>query len=419
MKKYIIASSLAIAGASGSAFAQEACSTYAIQRGDSLRELAMTVYGTADYRAIYDANRDVIGKNPNIIRVGEKLKLPCVETASSSAEDKTEAEKLAAEMASDLVRAAEDRAAKAIAEAEARVAVAEAEARGATAEELAEIRVNAKSEIETARAEGAALIRGAGTDERPEIRDRQALLITGGNYAPFTDEDLPDRGLYTRLIETALLRAAPEQSYKIQFVNDWNSHLDLLMPTLAFDATFPWSRPNCEELAALSESDRDRCEAYNFSNPFYEVVDTFFARDGSGYEEAQSYVEFAGTTICRPEGWSLSHMDAVGLYEPAITLMRPDTPDECFDAVMAGTADVVAIEAHLAVEAIARLGYDFELIENPNLAAIKSLNVMTHVDNPDGEALLETLNEGLEIMQQSGEWREIISTALRYQMENG
>jgi ABC-type amino acid transport substrate-binding protein len=112
-------------------------------------------------------------------------------------------------------------------------------------------------------------------------------------------------------------------------------------------------------------------------------------------------------------------MDAVGLHEPAITLMRPETPDECFDAVMAGTVDVVAVEAHLAAEAINRLGYEFQVIENPNLAAIKSLNVMTHIDNPDGEALLETLNEGLEIMQQSGEWHEIISTALRHQMENG
>ena len=79
----------------------------------------------------------------------------------------------------------------------------------------------------------------------------------------------------------------------------------------------------------------------------------------------------------------------------------------------------VAIEAHLAVEAIGRLGYEHQIIENPNLAAIKSLNVMTHKDNPDGEAILETLNQGLAIMQQSGEWRDIVSTALRYQMENG
>ncbi|WP_170333728.1 transporter substrate-binding domain-containing protein [Ruegeria arenilitoris] len=420
MRTHLIISSLALAAATGAASAQEACSTYEIQRGDSLRELAIQVYSTEDYRIIYDANRDVIGSNPNIIRVGDVLEFPCLEDVGRAIpQGETEAERMAAEMAAELVKAAEARAEQAIADAEARVAAAEAEAKKTSEEAVIAAKAEAKKEIEAARAEGAALIRNATSGERPEIRDRQLLLITGGNYAPFTDEALPHRGLYTQLVETAMFRAAPEQAYKIQFVNDWSSHLDLLMPTLAFDATFPWSRPNCEEAEALSEKDRVRCETYNFSNPFYEVVDTFFAKEGSGYEETLTYADFAGTTICRPEGWSLSHMDAVGLYEPAITMLRPVEPDECFHAVMDGRADIVAIEAHLAVEAISRLGYEHQIIENPNLAAVKSLNVMTHKDNPDGEAILETLNQGLAIMQQSGEWRDIVSTALRHQMENG
>ncbi|MEX0327851.1 MAG: transporter substrate-binding domain-containing protein [Ruegeria sp.] len=420
MRNQLIISSLALAAYAGMASAQEACSTYEIQRGDSLRELAIAVYATEDYSFIFDANRDVIGSNPNIIRVGDTLVLPCLEDVGrANPEPQTEAERMAIEMAAELVKAAEERAEKAIAEAESRVAAAEAEAQKASDDAVVQARNAARDEIDAARAEAAALIQNARDGERPEIRDRQLLLITGGNYAPFTDEALPHRGLYTNLVETALLRAAPEQAYKIQFVNDWSSHLDLLMPTLAFDGTFPWSRPNCEAAEALSESDRNRCETYDFSNPFYEVVDTFFAREGSGYEQTLSYADFAGATICRPEGWSLSHMDAVSLYEPVITLMRPVSPDDCFHAVMQGDADIVAIEAHLAVEAIARLGYEHKIIENPNLAAIKSLNVMTHKDNPDGAAILETLNQGLTIMQQSGEWRDIVSTALRYQMENG
>lgn len=420
MRHQLIISSLALAAAAGAASAQEACSQYEVQRGDSLRELTIQVYATEDFRIIFDANRDVIGSNPNIIRVGDVLTLPCLdEVGRAPTPADTEAERLAVAMASELVKAAEERAEKAIAEAEARVAAAEAEAKQANEQAVVEAKAAAKEEIEAARAEGAALIRDAGTGERPEIRDRQVLLITGGNYPPFTDEALPNRGLYTSLVETAMLRAAPEQAYKIQFVNDWSSHLDLLMPTLAFDGTFPWSRPNCEESAALSESDRNRCETYNFSNPFYEVVDSFFAREGTSYVEALSYADFVGTTICRPEGWSLSHMDAVRLYEPTITLLRPESPEECFEAVMTGEADIVAIEAHLAVEVIGRLGYEHRIVENPNLAAIKSLNVMTHKDNPDGEAILETLNQGLAIMQQSGEWRDIVSTALRHQMENG
>ncbi|WP_298905618.1 transporter substrate-binding domain-containing protein [uncultured Aliiroseovarius sp.] len=392
----------------GSAVAQEACSNYVVERGDSLREISLRVFGSTDFRQIYNANKDAIGKDPNIIRVGMTLKIPCpTNRSAANTADLTEAEKMAREMSAEL-----------IAEAEARAEAAIAEAQKATAEAVAAAKADAAAAIEAARAEGAALIRKAAKPGTSPVDERQILLITGGNYSPFTDEALPNRGLYTKLVETAFLRAAPEQAYKIQFVNDWNSHLDLLMPTLAFDGTFPWSRPNCEDADGLSSSDRARCETYNFSNPFYEVVDTYFARNGSGYETAMSHADFAGATICRPEGWSLSHMDAVGLYEPAITLVRPTEPDACFDAVANGTVDIVAIEAHLAVEAISRLGYTDEIIENPNLAAIKGLNVMTHVDNPDGEAVLEILNRGLDIMQQSGEWRDIVSTALRHQMEN-
>lgn len=408
MRNLFFASGLALTAMAGSAIAQEACSNYVVERGDSLREISLRVFGSTDFRQIYNANKDAIGKDPNIIRVGMTLKIPCpTNRSAANTADLTEAEKMAREMSAEL-----------IAEAEARAEAAIAEAQKATAEAVAAAKADAAAAIEAARAEGAALIRKAAKPGTSPVDERQILLITGGNYSPFTDEALPNRGLYTKLVETAFLRAAPEQAYKIQFVNDWNSHLDLLMPTLAFDGTFPWSRPNCEDADGLSSSDRARCETYNFSNPFYEVVDTYFARNGSGYETAMSHADFAGATICRPEGWSLSHMDAVGLYEPAITLVRPTEPDACFDAVANGTVDIVAIEAHLAVEAISRLGYTDEIIENPNLAAIKGLNVMTHVDNPDGEAVLEILNRGLDIMQQSGEWRDIVSTALRHQMEN-
>ncbi|MEX0305261.1 MAG: LysM peptidoglycan-binding domain-containing protein, partial [Leisingera sp.] len=173
MRNHLIISSLALAAATGAASAQEACSTYEIQRGDSLRELAIQVYSTEDYRIIYEANRDIIGSNPNIIRVGDILTFPCLEDVGREAAlPDTEAGRIAAEMAAELVKAAEERAEKAIEEAEARVAAAEAEAKKASEEAVIEAKAAAKKEIEAARAEGAALIRNADQGERPEIRDR-------------------------------------------------------------------------------------------------------------------------------------------------------------------------------------------------------------------------------------------------------
>jgi nucleoid-associated protein YgaU len=52
-------------------------SSYIVQAGDSLSAIASTVYGNSnDWHALYDANRDAIGDNPNLIRPGTELVVP-------------------------------------------------------------------------------------------------------------------------------------------------------------------------------------------------------------------------------------------------------------------------------------------------------------------------------------------------------
>ena len=51
--------------------------TYEIQSGDTLLSIAEQFYGdTSQWRKIYDANRDVIGSNPDALKVGTSLKIP-------------------------------------------------------------------------------------------------------------------------------------------------------------------------------------------------------------------------------------------------------------------------------------------------------------------------------------------------------
>lgn len=52
-------------------------STYTVKPGDNLSKLAKKFYGTgADWKKIYEANKDVIGGNPNLIRPGQTFKIP-------------------------------------------------------------------------------------------------------------------------------------------------------------------------------------------------------------------------------------------------------------------------------------------------------------------------------------------------------
>jgi nucleoid-associated protein YgaU len=51
--------------------------TYTVKKGDSLSKIAKRVYGDAQqWRRIYEANRAIIGENPDLIQPGQALKLP-------------------------------------------------------------------------------------------------------------------------------------------------------------------------------------------------------------------------------------------------------------------------------------------------------------------------------------------------------
>ena len=50
--------------------------TYVVQPGDTLSALAQRFYGKASlYPKIFEANRDILS-NPNLIKVGQKLRIP-------------------------------------------------------------------------------------------------------------------------------------------------------------------------------------------------------------------------------------------------------------------------------------------------------------------------------------------------------
>ncbi len=50
---------------------------HTVQAGDNLSFISQRYYGTqANFRIIYEANRDVIGDNMNLIKPGQVLKIP-------------------------------------------------------------------------------------------------------------------------------------------------------------------------------------------------------------------------------------------------------------------------------------------------------------------------------------------------------
>lgn len=320
--------------------AQVACSLYPVQQGDTLREIARAAYGDNDFRRIWNANRDVIGRNPNVVAVGSLLQLPCEDGSLPDAPPVP------------------------------------------------------------------AVIASGGS---------AATFVTANGYLPYTGETAGNRGLFTHLVTSAMVRAAPGAAFEVVFINDWAAHVETLLPRQAFDASFPWTRPGCETQGVLTEVERYACANFVYSDPFYEIVEGFFARTGSAFGEAMDPSQLAGSTICRPEGYPTGHLEELGLMTSDTRLVQPVGTARCFELLVAGHVDVVALDTRAGELALDDLGLDREVSENRHLHSILPLRVALHKDNPRTEELLHTLNMGLRIMLESGEWAAIVSESLREQ----
>jgi nucleoid-associated protein YgaU len=60
----------------GGADEWDATQWHVVQKGETLSKIAQQYYGDASlYPKIFEANRDVL-KDPNLIRIGQKLRIP-------------------------------------------------------------------------------------------------------------------------------------------------------------------------------------------------------------------------------------------------------------------------------------------------------------------------------------------------------
>lgn len=63
-------------GAARSEPEQTSTTTYEVKQGDCLSTIAKKMTGSSNWRTIYEQNKDIIGGNPNLIKVGMVLTIP-------------------------------------------------------------------------------------------------------------------------------------------------------------------------------------------------------------------------------------------------------------------------------------------------------------------------------------------------------
>lgn len=334
------------------ASAQEACTTYTVQEGDTLGSIAQAAYGTFDYQLIFNANREILATGANVLGAGTQLVLPCEDG-----------------------------------------------------------RLTADSEVGTIIQQEADKAAAAPKQEgayRPAVR-----VLTANGWAAFTDESLPGGGMFVRLVTTALERAGNNLEFKVSYVDDVVSHIDTLLPSGAFDVGIAWDIEDCTNADLLPDLARKLCLEFNFSDPIYEIVYGYATLADSKYAEARSYQDFDGARMCRPIGWASSDLIRNGLVEPLVTWVRPEAFNECYEKLLSGEVDVYAMDVEFIA---GNLKTDPDggrnVVVNSYLAEFMPQGFVVLKSNPRGKAYLDAINAGLREMRESGEWYDIVASSL-------
>nr|WP_255635520.1 transporter substrate-binding domain-containing protein [Azospirillum sp. 412522] len=225
--------------------------------------------------------------------------------------------------------------------------------------------------------------------------------MTGGDYAPFTGEDLPGGGLVTELVRRAF--AVGGRQYDVRFM-PWRRGYDGVVSG-RFLATFPYVRTPEREREVL------------FSDPVIELRQFVYLsnrsamdfRDG-GDGDPGRLEDFGGRTICQPVGYALPAALEAMVVQGRLTRQAPSDLGACVRMVATGRADVLVIDEFSGAVAIARSGLaeDIRVSERP--FAVVTLHVVVGRATPGAEATVAIFNDGLKTLKLQGVYQQLLSS---------
>lgn len=237
-----------------------------------------------------------------------------------------------------------------------------------------------------------------------EEKDAKGLpilsIVTGNDYKPFTDESLPEGGMFTEIVKTAAVRAG--YSTEVEYLR-WDYALKATKKS-TFLATFPWFKTN------------EREKSFWYSRPVYDVlIMAFFAKGAPiKYENIDS---LNGLRFCRPKGYFLDDVQAkidAGIIEH----VAPKTPTDCFKMLLDGDVDVVSVNEITGIGAIRGLDIEDKIVPAGKPVSIRSLHVIFPKFNQRGRSISAKFDEALEEMENDETIQKIIERHLTLHYES-
>jgi polar amino acid transport system substrate-binding protein len=237
----------------------------------------------------------------------------------------------------------------------------------------------------------------------------ELTLLTAGNYLPFSDRNWPEKGLATELVKAALEASPSPLPYAVAWEDDWSQHLFPLLDQKTYDMGFPWVKPDC-----AATTDNERCKNFHFSEPLMELPIMLFKREGSDFTY-ESDADVIGKRLCRPAGYfthDLDRADRRWLSEGKITLVQADSPEACFEQLIADKVDAVTVNVFLGASKIVAMGLKGRVVPLDQPLSREHLHVIISKTHWRGTTHLYRINAGLAELRETGRYDEIVSRHL-------
>jgi polar amino acid transport system substrate-binding protein len=358
---FLIMASVTMLVAPAQSSAQTCGRDYVLKPGDTLADIARTVYGNAtQWTIIYYANQDRLGDNATLLVPGLAIKVPCIGAQQPRAANLAPAEPVAPPPNTQ---------------------------GGPPAFQLSSML-------------------------------RRIDFLTADGYAPFTGRNLPEGGLLIDLLQASMNliknQAKGRFDFRISWVNDWAAHLNPLLITRALDAGIPWTKPDCDNVQSLDRASQYRCQKFFFSDPFYESVTELFIRRNSDFKFDRDE-QIVGRTLCLTKGWSTHDLDKDGrnwLKNGVVTLMQPQTIEECFRLLDAGTVDAVVAAELTGQSVITAMGLADRVQAADRPINIETMHVIIAKIHPHARTVLYYVNSSLAKLKETDAYDAIVARHL-------
>ncbi|MFK7743595.1 MAG: substrate-binding periplasmic protein [Roseobacter sp.] len=231
------------------------------------------------------------------------------------------------------------------------------------------------------------------------------------DYAPFAAADWPQGGMVVELAGAAFDNSPDQLLVSVQWADEWALAPSQVMGHQV-DMAVPLSKPACEGAGSVARG----CANFYYSDPVVEVVNLLFARVDNEFQFTQDD-DLLGKTLCRPVGLGtndLNRPDRLWVTNGAIELVQPARAQDCFELLMQGQVDAVAVNEFQGVQQLFAQDLTETVVPLPRPLSTQTLHVVISKTHWRATTHIYRFNAGLAQLRQSGAYGEIVQRHLAY-----